>query len=77
MCAECLNSVQEIFPDIPESEVGNFLMNCTAFPLAGPETIKKQLQELRAKTSNYEECYKIVEEELNMLSASMLKEVTT
>jgi hypothetical protein len=68
MCAKCFEAARSIFPGVPEGEVGNFLMNCTAFPLAEPEYIEKQLKELRAKTNNYQECYAIVEEEMEKLS---------
>jgi hypothetical protein len=64
MCAECVKSVNDIFPEVPEEEVGNFLMNCTAFPFGDSAMIKKQLEDLRTKTSDYKRCYLLVEEEM-------------
>ncbi len=72
MCTECVKSVNEIFPDVPKEEVGSFLMNCTAFPFGDSATVKKQLEDLKTKTSSYKECYVIVEEEMKKLTRSSL-----
>ena len=69
MCVECVKAVNDVFPEVPEEELGAFLMNCTAFPFGDSVLVKKQLDELRAKTANYKECYAIVEEEMNTLVA--------
>lgn len=68
MCAECVAAVMTVFPEISDDEVGDFLMNCTAFPFSSPEFLLKQLRALREKTSDYKECYAIVEEEMEKLS---------
>jgi hypothetical protein len=60
----------ETFPEVPDNEIGDFLMNCTAFPMAEPATILVQLQELRAQTADYKACYGIVEAEMDALSAA-------
>jgi hypothetical protein len=64
MCIKCVEAVTETFPEVPDAEVGNFLMSCTAFPCGDAETVLRQLRELRAKTSNYKACYGIVEDEM-------------
>ena len=64
MCASCVEAVTATFPEVPDNEVGNFLMSVTAFPMGSPELVAQQLQELRAKTSNYKECYGLVEAEM-------------
>lgn len=69
MCVKCAEAVTETFPEVPDAEVGDFLMSCTAFPCCDAETVLRQLQELRAKTSNYKACYGIVEEEMNQAMA--------
>lgn len=67
MCADCVKAVNDIFPEVPEKELGDFLMNCTAFPFGDRATVKKQLEELRAKTADYKECYSIVEKEMRSI----------
>lgn len=42
MCAECVKAVSDTFPEVPDNEIGDFLMNCTAFPLYSPTLIKEQ-----------------------------------
>lgn len=64
MCAKCVDVVKEVFPDVPDEEIGSFLMNCTAFPFVDPEVIDKQLRELRARTDNYKQCYGLVEADM-------------
>ena len=68
MCAKCVEAVEETFPEVPDDEVGGFLMNVTAFPCAEPEYILKQLRDLRAQTPDYKQCYAIVEAEMRRLS---------
>lgn len=76
MCAQCFEAVTTLFPDIPKNEIGNFLMNCTAFPMGSEELIAQQLQELRKKTSNYKACYGIVEAEMDAITESYRAENT-
>lgn len=68
MCAKCVTVVTACFPEIPDDEIGGFLMNCTAFPCADAETIERQVHDLRAKTDDYRKCYGIVEAEMDAAS---------
>jgi hypothetical protein len=65
MCKACVQALQDTFPEVPDEEMGDFLMNVTAFPCCDHETVAKQLKELRAKTSNYKACYGIVDREMD------------
>jgi hypothetical protein len=67
VCMKCHEVVLEHFPDIPKEEIGDFLMNCTAYPMGSEEMIAQQLIELRQKTSNYKACYRIVEDEMEAM----------
>lgn len=51
MCQQCIDHVRRIFPDLPEQDIGHLLLGATAFPLAQPDTIEKQLLELKEKTN--------------------------
>lgn len=62
MCVDCVKAVNTVFPEVPEEEIMDFLMNCTAFPFGDDSLVKSQLEELRTKTSSYKECYRIEEE---------------
>jgi hypothetical protein len=65
MCKLCVAVMHEIFPEVPEKEVGDFLMSCTCYPFGGPEELKKQLVDLRQKAGDdYKRCYAIADEEL-------------
>ena len=64
MCKECFDSVKEFFPSIPDKEVGNFLMSVTSFPFGSVEHVKQSLDNLREQTSSWEECFGIVEREM-------------
>jgi hypothetical protein len=47
MCEKCLQAFKEVFPDKPEDEAFNVLVNFTSFPFGEPEQIRQQLIELR------------------------------
>jgi len=68
VCIKCVEALAETFPDVPENEAGDFLMSCTAFPCCDPETLLAQLKALRAQTSDYKACYRIVEDEMERQS---------
>ena len=51
MCQQCLNHARRIFPNLPDSDIGELLFGATAFPFAQPETIEKQLLELKEQTN--------------------------
>ena len=64
MCKACIDAVRETFPDVPESDYQDFLMVCTCYPFGGPDDVHKQLVELRTKTGDYQQCYRIADAEM-------------
>ncbi len=42
-----LDLAREYFPDANDDELDSLLWNCTAFPVAGVDTIRNQLQHLK------------------------------
>jgi hypothetical protein len=64
MCIKCVKAMEQVFPEVPESEYGSFLMACTPFPFASGDDMIKILEELRSRmtTTDYKECYGIVSE---------------
>ncbi len=50
MCQKCVDLVKQYYPELPEDDYGDLLMSATAFPFGGPETVERQLKELREKT---------------------------
>jgi len=75
MCQLCFDAVHEVFPSVPEAEVGDFLMGTTCFPFGEPHQVRDQLLEMRAqmKTSDYNECYAIADEELGEALAQYIE----
>ena len=67
MCYKCVEALNETFPDVPDDEVGSFLMSVTAFPCCDADTVAAQLRELRSQTSDYKQCYVIVEREMDVV----------
>ncbi len=67
MCSDCVKAVEEVFPEVPDSGYGDFLMNTTSYPFGNPAVVKEQLLELksRMKTTNYKECYGIASEDMD------------
>jgi len=65
MCIKCAGAMTELFPEVPDDEVGDFLMACTAFPFAEGDVLKEQLVSLRnkMKSTDYHECYGIASED--------------
>lgn len=74
MCKRCVDSVTAAFPNIPDDQVGDFLLSCTAFPLGEPETVERQVAELRQKTDDYRKCLAIVEAEMLAAMAATERE---
>lgn len=64
MCKRCLDAVKEIFPDVPDNEVGDFLFGCTCFPFGNPEHVRDQLVEMKSKVTDWRECYALADAEL-------------
>jgi hypothetical protein len=50
MCQKCYDAVKRHWPELPEEDYGALLMSATAFPLAGPDAIEKQLADLAQQT---------------------------
>ena len=50
MCQQCVDLVNRFYPHLSEDEKGDLLMSATAFPFAHPETLEKQLRQLRRRT---------------------------
>lgn len=73
MCVECVNSVKEFFPGVPDSEMGDFLMSCTSFPFGEAPEIREQLRVLKSKTDDYKKCVAIVEAETDSLMEAVDK----
>jgi hypothetical protein len=48
MCQQCLDALHELFPDLSDEQQGEILIILTAFPFAKPETIREQLEHVRA-----------------------------
>ncbi len=44
MCKQCVEAVNDIFPELSEKEQMDILWDWTAFPAASPEHIKMQLE---------------------------------
>lgn len=78
MCAECVSAVREIFPEVPDEEMGNFLYGATGFPFVPPEKVKEQLASarLRMASTDWREAYGIADSDLDREMTAM-QEVTT
>ena len=50
MCEQCYELSVKYYPDFTDEERGELLMGATAYPFAYPDTLEKQLIELREKT---------------------------
>ena len=47
MCKECLAAVEKYFPDCPIGEIGNFLIEATAFPFGDGDHVAMNLREAK------------------------------
>ncbi len=47
MCKQCSILMEKYYPDMPMDERHELLMGATAFPFGGPETVEKQLIQLK------------------------------
>ena len=45
MCENCVEAVNDIFPDLSETGQMDILWDWTAFPFGGPELIRQQLED--------------------------------
>jgi hypothetical protein len=50
MCEKCVEAVKKWYPELPEDQWDDLLMDATCFPFGSPEMVEKQLKELREKT---------------------------
>jgi hypothetical protein len=63
MCAECVDACREVFPEVSDDDMGDFLYGTTCFPFGGPGKVREQLVRNRARmqTTDWRECYAIVD----------------
>ena len=50
MCQRCVEAVKRYWPDLPQGDYGRLLWNCTAFPVAMPETIEQQVRDMAERS---------------------------
>jgi len=76
MCKLCVEAVHEIFPEVPDGEMGDFLLATTCYPAGGPEQVRAQLSDNRAKmkTNDWHECYEIADREMDEAYQKMKQE---
>ena len=67
MCQKCADASREVFPEVPNSEMGHFLFGTTCFPFGDPEVMRRQLiaNRCRMTTDDYRECYALADEDLD------------
>ena len=67
MCKQCVDAVRAIFPQVPDAEMGDFLLCTTCYPAGDHNDVRKQLVQNRAKmkTDDYHECYAIADAEMD------------
>jgi hypothetical protein len=53
MCQQCVDIVKKYWPDLPEDDYSALLMNGTAWPLGGPETIEPQVKRLAEESGQH------------------------
>jgi hypothetical protein len=64
MFKACVEAVREFFPDCPDDEVEEFLFTVTDYPAVDATYVRKQLMELRATTSTWDEAMAQVDWEM-------------
>ena len=71
MCQQCVDACREVFPDVPDGEMGDFLIGTTCFPFGTPELVREQMQANRAKmtTDDWHECFAIADAEMEAAMA--------
>ena len=47
MCQKCFDNMKELFPDMPEEEYVDYLMNYTSFPFGSAEEIRGHLEHIK------------------------------
>lgn len=67
MCKQCVDACREVFPEVPDDEVSDFLWETTCFPAGDHKMVRKQLVQnrQRMKTDDYRECYAIAEKDVD------------
>jgi hypothetical protein len=67
MCQQCVDVCREIFPEVPDDEMGDFLFGTTCFPFGEPAQVREQLVDLRSKmaTDDWHECFAIADQEVH------------
>ncbi len=66
MCQQCLDACRMVFPEVPETEIGDFLISTTCYPMGSAKDVRAQLLANKAKmtTDDYHECYLIADSEM-------------
>jgi ribosomal protein S27AE len=69
MCKVCIDNCKQIFPEVPDKEIYEFLMGTTCYGFGSIEQVKQQLEQNRKKmkTNDWRECYLIAEDELTSI----------
>ena len=67
MCRACAEACREIFPEVPDDEMGDFLISTTCYPFGEATQVRSQLVTNRDKmtTSDWHECYAISDREMD------------
>ena len=65
MCQVCVDACREVFPEVPDEEMGNFLLATTCYPFGDGTQVRAQLVTNREKmtTDDWQECYAIADHE--------------
>ena len=67
MCQQCADACREIFPEVPQEEIGNFLVGTTCFPCGESSIVRAQLlvNRERMTTDDWRECYAIAAKDID------------
>lgn len=65
MCRKCADALTRHFPYLSERDSMDLLMGATAFPVADPVTINRQLFRLSLRTDDLDVALAIADEELH------------
>ena len=67
MCKACAEACREVFPEVPDDKMWDFLMSTTCFPCGDAPQVRSQLVKNRDQmiTDDWQECYAIADRELD------------
>ena len=65
MCKACAEACREFFPEVPDKEMGDFLLGTTCYPFGNATQVRSQLESNRSKmtTDDWHECFAIADHE--------------